>query len=195
LESEQDKTPAWDKVNGWTDELELLKSIITKTELIETTKWGGTVFTINGKNVLGVGGFKNYFTIWFFNGVFLKDEKQLLVNAQEGVTKSLRQWRFNSKEEVDEKLILAYIKEAIENEKAGKAIKPAKKEAVVSELFQKELDNSTALAEAFQKFTPYKQKEFLEYIESAKREETKLSRIEKIKPMILENIGLNDKYR
>jgi uncharacterized protein YdeI (YjbR/CyaY-like superfamily) len=195
LEPEQDKIPAWDKVNGWSEELELLKSIIAKTELIETTKWGGSVFTVNGKNVLGVGGFKNYFTIWFFNGVFLKDEKQILVNAQEGVTKSLRQWRFYSKEEVSEKLILAYIKEAIENEKAGKVIKPLKKEAIVSEILQQELNNNTALAEAFQKFIPYKQKEFLEYVESAKREETKLSRIEKIKPMILSSIGLNDKYR
>ena len=54
------------------------------------------IFTLNGKNVLGIGGFKNYFTIWFFNGVFLKDEKNVLVNSQEGLTKSLRQWRFSS---------------------------------------------------------------------------------------------------
>ena len=52
-----------------------------------------------------------------------------------------------------------------------------------------------ALQEAFQKFSPYKQKEFLEYIETAKQEKTKITRFEKIKPMILENIGLNDKYR
>jgi uncharacterized protein YdeI (YjbR/CyaY-like superfamily) len=184
-----------DKVNDWSEELELLHAIIAKTELVETTKWGGIVFTVNGKNVLGIGGFKNYFTIWFFNGVFLKDKKKVLVNANEGVTKSLRQWRFYSKEEMNEKLILAYIHEAIENEKAGKVIKPAKKETIVSELLQKELDNDTALAKAFQQFSPYKQYEFLEYVESAKREETKLSRIEKIKPMILNNIGLNDKYR
>ncbi len=184
-----------DKVNNWEEELDLLNAIIAKTELVETTKWGGIVYTINGKNVLGIGGFKNYFTIWFFNGVFLKDEKQLLVNANEGVTKSLRQWRFSSKKDVDEKLVLAYINEAIENEKAGKVIKPSKKEAIISTLFQKELKANPDLAIAFNKFSPYKQYEFLEYIESAKREETKLSRIEKIKPMILENIGLNDKYR
>lgn len=195
MKTEQSKTPVWDKVNSWSEELEFLKSIIAKTELVETTKWGGCVYTLNGKNVLGIGGFKNYFTIWFFNGVFLKDEQRLLVNAQEGVTKSLRQWRFSSMEEVDEAAVLSYIHEAIENEKAGKVIKPAKKEATVSELLQKELDNSAALAEAFQKFSPYKQKEFLEYVEEAKREQTKLSRIEKIKPMILANIGLNDKYR
>ncbi|WP_218043738.1 YdeI/OmpD-associated family protein [Flavobacterium gawalongense] len=172
-----------------------LKSIIAKTELIETTKWGGCVYVLNDKNVLGVGGFKNYFTIWFFNGVFLKDEKQVLVNAQEGVTKSLQQWRFSSKEEVNEAAALDYIHEAITNEKQGKHLKPEKGKIIVSELFQKELDADPNLAKAFLKFSPYKQKEFLEYIETAKREETKRSRIEKIKPMILENIGLNDKYR
>lgn len=184
-----------DKINKWKEELKLLQSIIAQTELIETTKWGNLVYTIDGKNVLGISGFKNYFTIWFFNGVFLKDEKNLLVNAQEGKTKSLRQWRFSSKEEVNKKMMLAYIHEAIENEKLGKSIKPKRKKATIPKLFEKELATDTNLAEAFQKFPPYKQKEFLEYIETAKREETKLSRMAKIKPMIRENIGLNDKHR
>lgn len=188
------KTPIWDRNNNWSEELELLKSVIVKTELVETTKWGGIVYVLNGKNVLGIGGFKNYFTIWFFNGALLLDKKKALVNAQEGVTKSLRQWRFSSKEEVDESAVLEYINEAITNEKQGKNSKPQKKEPILSELFQKELEADTNLADAFLKFSPYKQYEFLEYIETAKREETKLSRIEKIKPMIKHNIGLNDKY-
>ncbi|MFV5688277.1 YdeI/OmpD-associated family protein [Flavobacterium sp. ZT3R25] len=195
MEPLKTNTHIWDKNNSWSEELEFLKSIIAKTELIETTKWGGCVYVLNGKNVIGIGGFKNYFTIWFFNGVFLKDEKQVLMNAQEGVTKSLRQWRFSSKDEVDEKAVLQYIHEAIENEKQGKNLKPEKEKSIVSELLQKELDADVNLAEAFLKFSPYKQKEFLEYIETAKREETKRSRIEKIKPLILENISLNDKYR
>nr|WP_315210162.1 YdeI/OmpD-associated family protein [uncultured Flavobacterium sp.] len=188
-------TPIWYRNNSWSEELELLKSIIDKTELVETTKWGGIVYVLNGKNVLGIGGFKNYFAIWFFNGVLLQDKKKALANAQEGVTKSLRKWRFSSKEEVNEAAVLEYINEAIANEKQGKNSKPQKKEPIVSELFQKELDTDANLAEAFLKFSPYKQYEFLEYIETAKREETKLSRIEKIKPMIKESIGLNDKYR
>lgn len=195
MDSSKDIKPSWNKTEKWSEELHLLQSIIAQTELLETTKWGGSVYVLNGKNVLGIGGFKNYFAIWFFNGVFLKDEKQVLVNANEGVTKSLRQWRFSSKEEVNEKEVLHYILEAIENERQGKIIKPEKGKVIGSELFQKELDSDLLLAEAFHKFTPYKQKEFLEYIETAKREETKRSRIEKIKPMILEHIGLNDKYR
>lgn len=179
----------------WESELEALKSILAKTELVETVKWGAPTYTLNGKNVLGIGGFTNYFTIWFYKGVFLKDPKGVLVNAQEGTTKSLRQWRFETKEDINEKLILQYAAEAIEVEKAGMAIKPQKKEFAVPEVLQKELDGSAELVAAFAAFKPYKQNEFLEYIGSAKRLETQISRLEKVKPMILEGRGLNDKYR
>ena len=195
LEPNSEKKHVWDKVNKWEEELLFLKSIIDKTELVETIKWGAPIYVYNKKNVIGIGGFKDYFAIWFLNGVFLKDEKKKLINAQEDRTKSMRQWRFTSKEEVNEKEVLEYITEAIENEKHGKIIKPSKKEAIVSELLQKEMNQNPALAEAFQKFSPYKQYEFLEYIETAKQEKTKLTRIEKVIPMILGNVGLNDKYR
>ena len=195
MDSESDKKHVWDKVKNWEEELLFLKSIIDKTELTETIKWGGPIYVYNKKNVIGIGGFKNYFAIWFLNGVFLKDEKKHLINAQEDKTKSMRQWRFTSKDEVNEKEVLAYILEAIENEKQGKVIRKSKKEAIVSELLEKQMAQNPALKEAFEKFSPYKQYEFLEYIESAKQEKTKLSRIEKVIPMILGNVGLNDKYR
>jgi uncharacterized protein YdeI (YjbR/CyaY-like superfamily) len=185
----------WNSNDLWQDELEILQSIIAKTQLVETTKWGGIVYTFNNKNVLGIGGFKQFFTIWFFNGVFLKDNLKVLVNANEGVTKALRQWRFTSKDEINEKQIMVYINEAIENEKLGLAIKPQKKEKIESTFFDNELKNDSELNRAFSKFTTSKQNEFLEYIETAKQEKTKISRMEKIKPMILQNIGLNDKYK
>jgi uncharacterized protein YdeI (YjbR/CyaY-like superfamily) len=43
--------------------------------------------------------------------------------------------------------------------------------------------------------TPGKQREYAEYITEAKKDETKLKRIEKIIPMIKAGIGLNDKYK
>ncbi|MFB9108407.1 YdeI/OmpD-associated family protein [Flavobacterium gyeonganense] len=195
MKPSSDKKHVWDKVNNWEEELLFLKSIIDKTELTETIKWGGPIYVYNKKNVIGIGGFKNYFAIWFLNGVFLKDEKKRLINAQENKTKSMRQWRFTSKEEVNEKEVLEYIYEAIENEKQGKIIQPSKKETIISELLEEEMVLNPALKQAFQKFTRYKQYEFLEYIESAKQEKTKISRIEKVIPMILSNVGLNDKYR
>lgn len=185
----------WIKNDQWTEEIGLLRAIVLKTELVETTKWGGEVYTINNKNVLGIGGFKNYCTLWFWNGVFLKDEAKVLVNANEGVTKALRQWRFTSADEIDEKLILRYINEAIANEKAGLSIKPEKKEALPCAFFQAALDKNKTLKTAFEKITPGKQKEFWEYMATAKQEKTKVTRLEKITPMIMEGRGLNDQYR
>jgi len=195
LISMKEEKHVWDKVSQWEGELEIIKTIIAKTELVETTKWGTSIYTHKNKNILGIGGFKSYFGVWFMNGVFLKDEAKVLVNAQEGVTKALRQWRFHSKKEINEKLLLLYIKEAIENEEKGLNHKPIKKEIVICEFFANELQKDATFAEAFDVFSPFKQKEFLEYIATAKQEKTKITRMEKIKPMILQNIGLNDKYR
>ena len=185
----------WDKTNQWGEELALLRTIIQKTELVETNKWGGEVYTINNKNVLGIAGFKNYFTLWFWNGVYLKDEAKVLVNANEGVTKGLRQWRLTMAGDINEKLILHYINEAIPNEKAGLSIKPKKKEAMHCDFFELELKKDVKLNTAFKLFNSYKQKEFWELMATAKQEKTKVTRFEKIKPMILEGRGLNDKYR
>lgn len=191
----KEEKKVWDKVNQWENELQILREIIHKTELVETNKWGGEVYTINNKNVLGIGGFKNYFTIWFWNGVFLKDEAKVLVNANEGVTRALRQLRFTSAGDVNEKLVLHYINEAITNEKAGLSIKPEKKEAMKCDFFTDVLKNDKTLQTAFDQFKPGKQKEFWEYMTTAKHEKTKISRLEKIRPMIIDGIGLNDKYR
>ena len=185
----------WNKTNQWENELEQLHAIICKTPLVETTKWGGPVYTYNNKNVVGIGGFKSYFGIWFFNGVFLKDEKKLLINANEENTKSLRQMRFNSVKEIDEKLILAYIKEAIEIEEKGLVIPKEKKETIIPELLQNELDKNSELNDKFNTFSPYKQREFIEYIITAKQEKTQISRLQKVILMILEGRGLNNKYR
>lgn len=190
-----EKENKWNKTNQWENELEQLHAIIRKTPLVETTKWGGPVYTYKNKNVVGIGGFKSYFGIWFFNGVFLKDEKKLLINANEENTKSLRQMRFNSVKEIDEKLILTYIKEAIEIEEKGLVIPKEKKETIIPELLQNELDKNSELNDKFNTFSPYKQREFIEYIITVKQEKTQISQLQKVILMILEGRGLNNKYR
>ena len=181
----------------FSEALVLLRYIINRTECVETIKWNAPVYTINNKNVLGLGAFKNHFGIWFFNGVFLKDKHNLLINAQENKTKALRQMRFESVSEIDKDIILDYAKEAIENQKLGKEIKPDrnKKEAVIPKELNNLLIKNKDLKNSFESLSPYKQREYCEYVDSAKREATKQTRLEKITPMILQNIGLNDKYK
>ena len=180
----------------WQHEIGLIKAIVKKTELIPVIKWGTEVYTYNGRNVLSAGGFKNHFTIWFYNGVFLKDKYKVLVNASEGKTKSLRQWRFTSEEEINEKRILEYIREAIAIEQQGLKIKPAKFEPLPApEILTNAFKENKNLKIAFEKLTPGRQKEYIIYLNEPKQEATKGNRLEKIKPMLLQGIGLNDKYK
>ena len=183
------------KTDQWSKELALLRSIILKTELRETLKWGMPTYTLGKKNVVGISGFKHHFGLWFFQGVFLSDPHKLLMNAQEGKTKAMRQLRFDNINQVDEGIILSYLEEAIQNSKDGKEVKPEKKALVIEGLLKEALSKDAALNEAFDRFTPGKKKEFAEYITSAKREATQISRLEKCIPMIIKGIGLNDKYR
>ncbi len=179
-------------------EIGLLREIILKTELEETFKWSFPTYTLKNKNVLAICKFKQHFCIWFFNGVFLSDPKNLLQNAQEGKTKAMRQWKFTSIQEIDEMAVTAYIQEAIENQRKGMQLASKKtkpKSAPLSELLKEELKNDVDLNQAFLALSPYKQKEYSEYISKAKQDKTKISRLEKIKPMILSGKGLNDKYR
>lgn len=179
------------------DELKILREIINTTELEETLKWSAPTYTLNGKNVVGLGAFKNHFGIWFFQGVFLKDEANLLINAQENKTKALRQMRFESKTDINKSAVLKYIKEAIENQKLGKEIKPQRntKAVIIPAELKKVFSANNDLNTAFKALTPGKQREYCEHISEAKRETTKLSRIEKITPMILNGKGLHDKYK
>lgn len=180
----------------WEEELAIIKSIIQRTGLQVAIKWGAEVYTHKGKNVVSYYGFKNYFALWFYNGVFLEDKRKVLMNAQEDKTKALRQWQFVSKEVIDEPLILEYIHEAIRNVDEGKVWKPEKStELVIPDALRQTFLQDNAIEKAFSKLPFYKQKEFVEHIESAKREETKLARVDKIVPMILQGIGLNDKYK
>ena len=181
----------------WKEELETLRELLNSTELEETIKWGMPTYTINNKNVVGLGGFKQHFCLWFFQGSFLEDQKKLLVNAQEGKTRGMRQMRFDTAKDIKKASVKAYVLEAIENQKAGKMIEKmkakAKKMEPPKELVQ--LLTNKKIRVAFDKFSVSKQNEFIEYIATAKRESTKLSRLEKIKPMIKAGLGLNDKYR
>ena len=124
--------------------------------------------------------------------MFLKDKHKLLLNAQEGKTKAMLQMRFTSIDDIDKNLILSYVKEAIENQKAGKEMKPdrTKKKTIIPPELQTALDSDANFKEAFNNITPGKQREYCEHIATAKREATKQSRLDKIKPMILEGLSL-----
>ncbi|WP_164732916.1 YdeI/OmpD-associated family protein [Flagellimonas marinaquae] len=186
----------YEKEHPFKKGIAFLRELALKTKAKEDFKWSIPVYTLNGKNVFGICKFNNHFGVWFFNGVFLKDPKKVLENAQEGKTKGMRHWKFQRLEEVDGQTVLAYMNEALDNQENGMELKTEKtKKVVIPTLLLSEFQKDPSLQQAFKELSPYKQKEFCEHIAEAKQEKTKLRRLEKILPMIKEGIGLNDGYR
>lgn len=99
---------------NFASEITLLRKLLNKSELEETIKWGAPCYVLNNKNIIGIGAFKSHFALWFFQGNLIPDNNNVLINAQEGKTKSLRQWRFHSKSDIKPKLIEQYIAAAID---------------------------------------------------------------------------------
>ncbi|TMU57222.1 YdeI/OmpD-associated family protein [Flagellimonas algicola] len=197
MEREKNLEAYYEREHPFKEGILLLRSLALQTDSEETFKWSIPVYTANGKNVFGICRFKSHFGVWFFNGSFLSDPKKVLRNAQEGKTKGMRHWNFDTLDKVDQSAVIAYMNEAIANEKKGLKIAPEKKSGTteVPALLQSKLASSSSLKEAFESFTAYKQREFCEYISEAKQEKTKLRRLEKILPMIQKGTGLNDAYR
>ncbi len=180
----------------WQKELKTLRKILTSTPLQEDWKWGAPCYTAAGKNIVGMGAYKSYFGLWFFQGALLTDDHQVLINAQRGKTKALRQWRMYSAADIRPPIIKGYVDEAIRLAREGREIAPARKQPVVipPEL-AKALQANQSVARAFEKLRLGLQREYASYISEAKRIDTKRRRIEKILPMITAGMGLNDRYR
>mgnify|MGYP001815550586 CR=1 FL=1 len=174
-----------------------LRKIIKKYPFEETLKWGMPTYVYDNKNLIGIGAFKNHVGIWFFQGALLKDKEHLLHNAQKGKTKAMRQMRFKGISDINESVIGQYIQETIDNQKNGLAVeisKPVKKVQLPTEL-SNYLKEHSSVADSFSRLSPGKQKEYAEYISSAKKEHTKSERLKKITPLIIKGTGLNDKYK
>lgn len=182
-------------LSQWKAELLILRKILLQTGLEETFKWGKPTYTSNGKNIVGISDFKSYCGLWFFQGALLEDKAKVLINAQEG-TKAMRSMRFASVKEIDEKLIKAYVAEAVANEAKGIKITADKnKPIIIPEELQHLLDIHPGLKEKFSAFNKTNQRDFAEYISTAKQEKTRLARLEKVRALIEQGIGLHDQYK
>ncbi len=183
--------------NRFGEELRILRGILTATELEETMKWGMPTYCLDNKNIIGVAAFKHHFCIWFHQGALIADHQNLLINAQKGKTRAMRQMRFEHIQDINPETVLDYVQQAIQNHKNGREIKVNRspKPVEVPIELKTHLDENNALKSSFSSLSQAKQRAYCEYISSAKREATKQSRLEKITPLILKGVGLNDQYR
>lgn len=190
----------FEKAGRWQKELEVLRTLVLNCGLNEEVKWGTPCYVLpnaagkSSGNLVLIHVFKEYCALLFFKGALLSDPAGILIQQTENV-QAARQMRFTSLGEVKERetLISSYIYEAIEVEKAGLKVQLKKStEFAVAEEFQQKLDILPALKAAFEALTPGRQRAYLLHFSAPKQSKTRISRIEKCMPMIMEGKGLND---
>jgi uncharacterized protein YdeI (YjbR/CyaY-like superfamily) len=182
------------KDTKWQKEYEKLRTIILDCGLIEELKWGCPCYTFENTNIVLIHGFKEYCALLFFKGALLNDPNGILIQQTKNV-QSARQIRFTNVREIGkmEKILKAYVYEAIEVERAGLKVKLKKtSEFKTPEEFQKRLDKNTALKKAFDALTPGRQRAYIFYFSQAKQSKTREARVEKYIKQILSGKGLDD---
>ncbi|MDC6363318.1 MULTISPECIES: YdeI/OmpD-associated family protein [Flavobacteriaceae] len=185
----------FEKDTPWQSAYKQLRKIILDCGLIEELKWGVPCYTHNGKNVVLIHGFKDYCALLFHKGVLLKDTEGILVQQTENV-QSARQIRFTGEAQIQEmeSTLKTYLYEAVEVEKAGLQVNLKKtSEFDMPEELQTKLDTDTEFRTAFEALTPGRQRGYMLYFSQPKQSKTRISRIEKSFPKILNGKGYNER--
>lgn len=183
----------FEKAGQWQTEFEKLRTIALKTELTEDLKWGCPCYTYEGKNIFLIHGFREYCALLFFKGALMKDAENILIQQTENV-QAARQIRFTNLQQIIdlEHVLNDYIFEAVEIEESGVKVEMKRtNEFSVPEEFAQKLNENPELQKAFETLTPGRQRAYLLYFSSAKQPKTRISRIEKYIPEILNGKGLN----
>ena len=178
----------------WQAEFSKLRAILLESELTEEFKWRQPCYTFQGKNIVVIGGLKDSCALAFFKGVLLKDVHGVLTRPGQH-SQSTRWIKFASVREVAEmkSVLKAYIREAIEVEKAGLKVKLKKtSDLKFPEEFQMMLDEFPDLKAAFDALTPGRQRAYIYHFSAPKQSKTREARVRKYMPHILKGKGLLD---
>jgi uncharacterized protein YdeI (YjbR/CyaY-like superfamily) len=174
----------------WARGLNDLRRICRNSGLVETVKWGHPCYMHGGRNIVILGAFRGDFRITFFNAALMKDPEGLLEKQGPNARHSgMLRFVGNAQVAELEPAILSYLKEAMAYAEAG--IKPPQVETEFSlpdELVEA-LDLDPELAEAFHNLTPGRQKSYVINLNSAKKSETRTSRIAGFREKIVAGKG------
>jgi uncharacterized protein YdeI (YjbR/CyaY-like superfamily) len=174
----------------WEAEIAQMRRVLAGFAMEEECKWGKPTYTVDGKNIVIMQGFKEYFALGFFQGALLKDPKKALV--QLGQVQAGRVMKFTSAKEIAAKAatIKAYVREAIAVEKAGLRMERKKtSDFPVPEELTARLRKDARFKRAFEALTPGRQRSYLYHFGAAKQPATRVARIEKAMPAIFEGRG------
>jgi uncharacterized protein YdeI (YjbR/CyaY-like superfamily) len=182
----------------WPEEMARLREVVLESgQLTEELKWYQPCYTFQDSNIIILGTFKGFAALMFCKGALLKDPKKIL-RAPGANTQAARRAEFTSVAEIDKAapILKAYIKEAIEAQRAGLQVEYKKtEEHKAPEELEAAFKEDPAFQKAFEALTPGRQRSWILQFAAPKQSKTREARIEKYKPDIFEGKGFNEDYQ
>lgn len=182
-------------MRAWRAELEALRPMLLQAGLEEQLKWYKPCYTHGDSNVVIFQPFKELCALLFFKGALLQDPDGALKEQGENTRSALR-LEFRSVADVTaaKRTIAALVKDAIRVEQAGLSL-PTRASDDAGPYPQELgilLDSDPALRDAWERLTPGRRRGWLLHFNAAKQSKTRVARIERATPRILEGFGMHD---
>jgi len=180
----------------WEAEIAEMQRVLADLGMKEERKWGKPTYTVDGRNIVILQGFKDSFALGFFHGALLTDPKRLLV--QLGKVQAGRIMKFTTAKEIAAKAatIKSYVREAIAAEKAGRRVEKRKtSDYPVPEELTESFRKNPRFKKAFNALTPGRQRGYLYHFGEAKQPTTRAARIAKAMPAIFAGRGFLERRR
>jgi uncharacterized protein YdeI (YjbR/CyaY-like superfamily) len=180
--------------------LEKLRKLIFQAapDVTETIKWSFPNYEVHGSMLCNMAAFKEHCSFGFWKASLLKDPEGILALAERNSMGHLDKLT-TLKDLPADKILVAYLKEAaLLNKNKVKVVRPKtppKKELPVPKLLAAALKKNKKAQSAFEAFSPSQKREYIEWINEAKTEETQIRRIETTVEWSAEGKTRNWKYQ
>ncbi len=167
-------------------------------EVEEKWKWSFPNFDYKGAPLTHMAAFKGHCSIGFWKAGLMKNNKQLLTNAaSESAMGHLGKITALTDLPAD-KVLINFIKQGMALNEAGikvqRSVAPKAPPTVPDDLMKAFKKNKSAHS-FFLSLSPSKRREFTNWLDAAKRAETRTARIEKTMKLLDANQHLNSKYQ
>lgn len=170
-----------------------LRSVLNNPnfDIKEDWKWGAPNFNNEGM-ICWLAHFRNHVGMNFFKGTLIKDKYNLFTHYRE--EKGNRQLKFSDINQIIPEQIEYYIEEAIKlNQENIKVVKKEIDTSLPLDL-ETELNNNPKAKMFFESLAPSYKRDYIEWIEEAKREATRTKRLATTMEWLSEGKKKNWKY-
>jgi len=164
----------------------------TETKVYEDWKWNIPIFS-KKTMICGVAAFKNHVSLTFFHGANMSDKHKLFNNNCDA--KNTRTIKFTSAKEINQTQLLDYLTEAFQKNETENFSTHKNHEIIIPKLLEIALHKNKLARFNFENMAYTYRKEYVKYITEAKKETTRITRLEKTIKKLEKNLKIHEQFQ